>query len=288
MATRLEPSKIYLNWVRRRDKGLGYNISYSRSGDDFNPGIGYERRDNFTRIGDRILYGWYPGEESRLQNHQVFLKGLAFIRNFDGSVESSSIGPGWEFTTRRNSQGTIGLNQYYENVTESFSFSENVDVPVGEYTFYGIEGAYNPLMGNPYTMYTTIVAGSFYDGRRVSLTLQPRANISPHLQLEGTYQFNRVEFSERNQDFNRHIGTLRISAFLNVRHSLITYVQYDSEIDAVITNIRYRFNPREGHDLYIVYDEGLNTDLEREVPSLPRTDNRTLMVKYSYTFNIGI
>ncbi|GAH52410.1 unnamed protein product, partial [marine sediment metagenome] len=54
------------------------------------------------------------------------------------------------------------------------------------------------------------------------------------------------------------------------------------------TYIRYRYNPREGNDFYIVYDEGLNTDREREIPVLPRASNRTIMLKYSYTFNIGL
>ena len=37
----LEPFKIYANWTRRSNRGPGYNLSYSRSGDDFYPGIGY-------------------------------------------------------------------------------------------------------------------------------------------------------------------------------------------------------------------------------------------------------
>ncbi len=136
----LEPSKIYVNWTRRSDKGPGYNLSYSRSGDDFNPGIGYERRDNYTRFGDRVQYGWSPGEESKLQNHQVFIEGITFIRNMDGKIESSDIGPGWAFSTRPGSSGSISFRQFKENVTESFSFSDDVDVPIGRYTFYGIVG----------------------------------------------------------------------------------------------------------------------------------------------------
>ena len=42
---------------------------------------------------------------------------------------------------------------------------------------------------------------------------------------------------------------------------------------------------REGNDLYLVYDEGFNTDRFREVPYRPYSNNRTLLLKYSYTFN---
>jgi hypothetical protein len=85
----LEPSKIYFNWNRRTSKGLGYDLIYSRSGDYFNPGIGYQRHNNYTRFGDRVQYKWFPGEKSGLQNHQVFIEGFTFLRNEDWEVESS-------------------------------------------------------------------------------------------------------------------------------------------------------------------------------------------------------
>ena len=283
----LEPSKIYVNWTRRSDKGPGYNLSYSRSGDDFNPGIGYERRDNYTRFGDRVQYGWFPGEESKLQNHQVFIEGITFIRNLDGKIESSKVGPGWAFETRAGSDGSISVRQFKENVTELFSFSDDVDIPIGRYTFYGIMGKFNSPRGSLYKISTTINAGSFYDGRRVTINLKPSAAISKHLQLEGMYELNAVDFPDRNQNFIGHIGQLKISAFLNSKLSLVSIVQYNSANDKIITNIRFRYNPREGNDLYIVYDEGLNTYRQREFPALPRTSIRTILVKYSYTFNIG-
>jgi hypothetical protein len=283
----LEPSKIYVNWNRRREKGLGYNLSYSRSGDNFNPGIGYERRDNYTRLGDLVQYGWFPGEKSKLQNHQVFIKGITFIRNMDGEIESSKIGPGWAFETKANSYGSLSFSQHIEDVTELFSISDDADVPAGKYTFYGIDAEYYPLRGSLYKIGTTVDVGSFYDGRRFTITIRPFAYISKYLQLTGKYQLNAVEFPDRNQKFTGHIGRLKISAFLNSKLPLVSLVQYNSASDKIMTNIRFRYNPREGNDLYIVYDEGLNTDRQREIPVLPRTSIRTILVKYTYTFIIG-
>jgi hypothetical protein len=282
-----EPTKIYVNWNRRSYKGLGYNLSYSRSGGDFNPGVGYERRDNYTRFGDRVQYKWFPGEQSRLQNHEAFIEGFTFLRNNDWEVESSQIGIGWQFTNKSNSYGSVAVKQFKEDVAKLFLISDDTDVPIGKYTFYGMELTYNLLQGSPYKIGTIIEAGSFYDGRRISMTLKPVANISAHLQLEGTYQINRVEFPDRNQQFTGHIGRLKISSFLNSKLSLVSVAQYNSATDKIITNVRFRYNPQEGHDLYIVYDEGLNTYRDREIPELPRTSARTIILKYSYTFIIG-
>lgn len=72
---------------------------------------------------------------------------------------------------------------------------------------------------------------------------------------------------------------------LNIKFSATAFIQYNSTTNEVITNIRLRYNPREGTDLYLVYNEGLNTDRYRKFPVLPVTDNRTVMLKYTYTFN---
>ena len=283
----LASSKIYVNWNRRSNKGLGYSLSYSRSGDDFNPGIGYQRHDNYTRFGDRVHYGWFPGETSRIQNHQAFIEGFTFLRNDNGDVESSQIAIGWQFETITSSFGSIVLKQFKEDVKQLFSISDDADVPIGKYTFYGLGVDYRLLRKNPYNIKTNIEVGSFYDGRRILISLKPLANISAHLQLEGMYQINIVKFPDRNQQFTGHIGRLKVSAFLNNKLSLVSLAQYNSAIDRIITNIRFRYNPREGHDLYIVYDEGLNTYRDREIPELPLSSIRTLMLKYSYTFIIG-
>jgi hypothetical protein len=283
----LVPSKIYINWNRRSNKGLGYNLSYSRSGANFNPGIGYERRDNYTRFGDMVQYKWFPSETSRLQNHYAFIEGFTFFSNDNWEFESSQIGIGWLFETKTNSTGSVTIKQFKEDVIELFSISDDADVPIGKYTFWGIGLTYNLLRGSPYTVGTTIDAGSFYDGWRFSMSITPVANISAHFQLEGMYQINRVEFPDRNQQFTGHIGRLKISAFLNSRLSLVSLVQYNSAIDKIIANVRFRYNPREGHDLYIVYDEGLNSSRDREIPELPLSSIRTIMLKYSYTFVIG-
>ena len=268
-------------------KELGYNFIYSRSGGDYNPGIGFERRNNYTLFGERLNYGWFPGEESKLQNHKVFIEGYTFIRNTEGKIESSIIGPGWEFTTKANSYGSVSFNQYIEDVANSFSLSEDAEVPAGRYTFYGVEGVLQPRRGSLYGVSATMYAGSFYDGRRFSIGLSPRANISKHLQLTGLYQLDAIDFPDRDQKFTGQIGQLKVSAFLNSKLSLISLVQYNSADHKILMNIRFRYNPREGNDLYIVYDEGLNTYREREIPMLPRTSIRTIMVKYSYTFRIG-
>ena len=160
-------------------------------------------------------------------------------------------------------------------------------VPPGEYTFYGVEGTLNTPMGRTLSLMPNFKIGSFYDGWRVSAGSYYFLNISSTWQLSGFYEFNRIEFPDRNQELIAHIIRLKILATFTTKLSLSAFVQYSGIEDVVVANVRFRYNPREGNDFYIVYNHGVNTDRYRDFPHRPFTDNRAIMLKYTYTFNVN-
>jgi hypothetical protein len=131
----------------------------------------------------------------------------------------------------------------------------------------------------------TLDAGSFYDGRRVSVGAMPSWNVVSDLELGGMFQYNYVEFPKRGQSFFAPLAQIRVLATLSLKFSASAFIQYNGADDAVIANVRLRYNPREGADLYIVYNEGLHTDRFRKTPVPPFSSDRTLAVKVNYTFN---
>ena len=66
--------------------------------------------------------------------------------------------------------------------------------------------------------------------------------------------------------------------------SVSAFVQLSSAADLITANVRFRWNFREGQDLWIVYSEVSNSDRYRGIPVLARTDSRALIVKYTHTF----
>jgi hypothetical protein len=111
---------------------------------------------------------------------------------------------------------------------------------------------------------------------------------SPHLTLETTYRIDRVEFADRGQEFTTHLARLRTQVMVSTTISAVGFVQYTSQQNSVIANLRLRFNPREGNDLYIVWNEVLVTDRESFTPVRPFSQERTLLIKYSHTFQLGL
>jgi hypothetical protein len=64
------------------------------------------------------------------------------------------------------------------------------------------------------------------------------------------------------------------------------FIQFSSSANTVSANVRFRYNFREGNDLWIVYNERMNSDRDRLTPTLPFTSARTVLVKYTYTFHL--
>lgn len=282
----LAPARFYLNWLRRSNKGFGYGLSLSRAGIDYDPGAGFELRENYFRSAWGLWLGWLPGENSLLFSHILMFNGSIFIRNSDGGVESLEVGPGWIFNTKTGYSGEIASTLYYEDILETFSLSDQAEVPRGKYTFFGLTAEFSTPQGKSLFTSVTLDTGAFYDGRRISFGLSPNWSLFSGLELSGDYQFNRVTFSSRRQSFTAHIARLRALFMLNTKFSASVFLQYNSAAHIVIGNIRLRYNPREGIDLYIVYNEAWNTHRTREIPHLPLIGSRAIMVKYSYTFHL--
>lgn len=216
---------------------------------------------------------------------QRFRQRFLYLRNADGGVESSEIGPGWQFDSKSGYYAKINPKFSYENVLEDFSLSDEAEIPAGRYRFFDLNFTWTTPSAKTTYLEGSLDVGSFYDGSRFSLGLSPNWDVSSSLKISGFYEFDRATFPERNQKFIAHIGRLRILAMLSTRFSAAAFVQYSSEAKAISANIRVRYNPREGSDLYIVYDDGLNTNRLSEIPALPRSMGRTLLAKYTYTFN---
>jgi len=114
--------------------------------------------------------------------------------------------------------------------------------------------------------------------------ITPYWNVGSDFELSGTYRLDYVDFKDRSQHFTNHIFRLKTLYTISTKLTISSLVQYNTAIDGFIINARFRYNPREGNDFYIVYNEDLNSDIYREIPILPVSNYRTFMLKYTYTF----
>ena len=165
-------------------------------------------------------------------------------------------------------------------------FPDDTQVPAGRYTFGTFRAFFFMHDGRLLRTNFSAEAGTFYDGRRVELSFSPTWNASRHLELSAEYLGNFVRFPDRDQHFDVHVLRLRAQAALNTKVSTNFFFQYNNAAAVVSANVRFRYNFSEGNDLWIVYNEGLNTNRHREMPFLPVADTRTILLKYTHTFGL--
>jgi hypothetical protein len=282
----LDPSQLYFNWRRFNDKGLNYDFTYSRSGKDFDPGIGFQTRSDYTHYFGAFGYGWIPGESSALQSHKVILKNMAYMENQNNSLQSYESRLSYEFRFKSDYNGTLNLFHQIENVTDTFLFSTDAYVPAGRYGFTQFETHLNSPQSNQFILGLDFIGGSFYDGSRITFGVEPAWNIGSTLQLALTYDHNFLWFSNRNQSFSGGILGFKALAMFTTKLSISTFLQYNSAENDVLTNLRFRYNPREGNDFFIVINEGRSTYRNIADPRLPLYNSRSVLLKYTYTFTL--
>ena len=269
---------------RRRDGGFSYNAEALRVGRDYRPGLGFQSRRDYTYGGGQLRYRQFRDDSSPLVSRAVQIGTAHYFRNADRSAESREIRPEIEFDFRQGSNLTVGTLSSFEGVREEFAISDVV-VPAGDYWFH--EATFNLRLPRSALFRGEFngSAGTFYDGTRFGVALNPAWVVSRYLELEAGYEVNRLDFADRDVGVTTQLARLRVNTALNPRVSLSTFGQYNSAVGQTTFNVRFRYHFREGTDLWIVYNEGIHNERDNGLgPRRPLSSGRAVMVKYSHTF----
>ncbi len=279
-----DAARIRALWENRNYTGLSYAFTYGRAGKFYNPALGFELREDFTRVSEKLAYGWTPSENSPLTQHQFTIRSDWFLRNENQKTDTFILGANWEGIRKNGTVMNVTFQRTYDSLTESFKLSDDIEIDVGDYRFYEIQVALQTTDSRPFFSWNTLKIGGFYGGTRVSVGAQPTWNTSKIISLSGAYQYNYIDFPNLAKSFIAHVARFRAELTLNRVVSLSSFVQLNSADDQVVANFRLRYNPREGNDFYLVYNEGFHTDQLSETPRLPLSEGRTILLKYSHTF----
>jgi hypothetical protein len=269
---------------RQTDIGWSYRTGATFAGEDYFPGVGFVQRTDYWSYSWDVQYGWLMDDEAALKTHDGSLFGSAYMRNEDGSLESLRMGGSWDFDFKSSASARISMNYLVEDLTEDLSFPNDTSVPAGRHEYVEAESRYQMPEGGLFRGQVELRGGSFFDGWRYGAQISPTWNLNRYIELSGSYEYTRLEFPDRDQQANIHLLGVRSQIGLNTKLSLNGFLQYNTSANIVASNLRFRYNMAEGNDLWIVYTENLNTDRFRESPALPTSRNRTVLLKYTYTF----
>jgi hypothetical protein len=278
----LDAGRWFVSFLRQERVGFIYATSFSKAGKDFNPSLGFMQREDFYRWGHRIGFGWMPSEKSFIQTHSLSYRGSWFRNNAIGETDSYGGGFEWSFSSKKGTQGSINLNYNYENILEEFDISDDIIIQPGKYRFINARAEYTSQFNKPFFASYQLEYGSFYEGSKTTFNFTPNWAASSSLELSASYILNYISIG----DINETLQLVRLKGLymFNTKVSVSSFIQYNGSTKALLTNVRFRYNPQEGNDFFLVFNDDSNTDRDLEIPRLPAVNQRTILLKYTYTF----
>lgn len=283
----IDASRIWFDWQRRNEKGLGYDFFFSRAGERYEPDLGFEFRKNYYLFGTKLKYGWIPGETSVISRHKLTLDAQTWKVIGTNITQSAYIRPGYDLELKSGIGFLVNFNHAYENLTDTFFLSKDKVIAFmkpGVYKYNFATVSFHT--SRPRRLFFEVLSnlGQYYDGNQFTIRLMSSLKLGAFLSLQPSYEYDRIRFPVRDQTFTGHIASLQTVIMFNNKLSVNALVQYSNIAHGLITNIRLRYNPKEGNDFYLVFNEGRNIELDRESPKLDPIANRGILIKYTYTF----
>jgi hypothetical protein len=256
----------------------GFMAERLRIDDNFNPEVGFVRRDDMVR--DYALFRFSPRPAALGKVRKYYYRGaLEYIENTTGRLESRDQTGEFEIEFQNADRFVAGYSNLFEYLPSPFAIGGGIVLPVGGYAFDSYRVGYN--MGQQRRVSANIQAefGRFYNGHKSTLSIaRGRVPVSNQLAFEPTYSINRVTLDQG--EFTTHLAGTRVTYTMSPLMFVSALVQYNSGLNAVSTNARLRWEYRPGSELFVVYNEERNTQMRR----FPGINNRAFIVKVNRLF----
>jgi hypothetical protein len=262
--------------------GDRYTVQLERLkiGDNFNPEMGFVRRDDMRRDYARFKFSPRPRSRNAIRKY-VYDAAIEYIENGAGQLESRERAA--EFALEFQSSDRLSLNytNAFEFLTRPFAIGPLILPAGGTYQFDTVRVGYNIGQQRRAAANLTAEFGTFYSGRKTTFSAaRGRVPITNQLSVEPTYSFNDVTLDEGA--FTTHLVGSRVTYSMTPLMFASALIQYNSGINAVSTNARFRWEYRPGSELFVVYNEERNT-LTRSFPGLT---TRAFIVKINRLFRV--
>ena len=255
--------------------GDRYGVQLERLviGDNFNPGVGFVRRDDMQRSFGQLRFSPRP-RNSRLVRRYFGAAALAYVENGAGVVETRERDGEFAIEFQNADRFRVNYNGTYEFLPVPFRIATGVTLPVGGYAFDALSVGFNRAPRQRISGNLGFEYGTFYNGHRTVVSLASgRMTFTPRLSAEPTYSVNWVDLVQGS--FTTHLAGSRITWTATPLMFTSALLQYNSSTQSVSANVRLRWEYRPGSELFVVFNEDRDTRARR----FPDLANRAFIVK---------
>ena len=260
----------------------GVNLAHLVIEDNFNPEIGFVRRDNIRRTTASGRFSPRPSSIDWVRRFSLSA-GLDYTQSADDRVlETRQQDVAFEVQLENSDRFTVSATDRYELLRQPFTIAPGVTVPVGGYGFRSVLVGYAFGQQRPVSGLIAVGTGELWNGDITVVELgRGRVEVTPQLSVEPSLSLNWVELPEGN--FATSLSRVRVSYTVSPRMFFSGLLQHNFSGNTFSTNVRLRWEYSPGSELFVVYTEDRDTD-----PFLPdrRTNlrNRGFVVKMNRLF----
>ena len=256
----------------------GVQIDHLLVGDNFNPEVGFLRREDFRRTFVATQFSPRP-QSIRAIRQFTWGANLDYIENGAGQVETRTGQLKFSTELENSDRVNVDFMQNYELLIEPFEITPDITIPPGGYQFGDLYLSY--FMGQQRRVSGTafVQRGEFFDGTITAFGYrQGRLEVTPKLSVEPTISINQIDLP--TGAFTATLATGRVTYTFTPRMFFSGLVQYNSTADSLGTNIRFRWEYQPGSELFVVYNDQRDTELRGR----PMLETRALIVKFTRLF----
>ena len=260
------------------------NVDHLLVGDNFNPEVGYVRRDDFRRTYVQTKFSPRPRGIAAVRQFTVGGTYDYFETALDGIVESRIAQVNFQTEFENSDRFSADVQESYEFLDQPWKQVLGTDftIPAGVYRFrdyytsYAM-GAQRRLSGTLSLQY-----GEFYNGEITSVGYsRGRIEVTPQFSFEPSLSINHVELPDAA--FTAPLAVTRLTYSFTPRMFFSGLLQYNATSAALGTNLRLRWEYSPGSELFVVYNDQRDTLLAPD-QRFPMLQNRAFVVKFTRLF----
>jgi len=253
----------------------GFQVDHLLVGDNFNPEVGFLRRDDFRRTFVAAQFSPRPRSLSTVRQF-TWGGSLDYIQNGSEQLETRLVQARFKTEFENSDQFDIDILKSYELLTQPFEIASNVTIPIGGYGFQDLFLSYSLGQQRRFSGSVFVQRGEFFSGDITAYGYRRgRMEVTPQLSVEPTVAINRIDLPQGQ--FTAALATSRVTYTFTPRMFLGGLIQYNSAGDSLSTNVRFRWEYQPGSELFVVFNDQRDTSLR----GAPMLETRAFIVKFT-------
>ena len=260
-----------------RNSLLQFNGIYTFIGENFNPEVGFVRRQGSRRFRGQMRFTPWP---RKFGIRRIFMgPEVDYILNQDDELETREFSLTNWFQLEQGSWVNVEIRRTSEFLDEEFEIRDGVIIPIDDYDLTTFRTMIDTDEGRKISGRFGANYGTFFNGTNRGFDIQANFKPSGRLAFETQYQFNRVDLPNE-APFNVNIFGSRIVYSFTTTLFAKLFAQWNSDDEVISTNFLLNYIYRPGSDFYLVFNQiydsdGTKTELEES----------TVVAKMTYWWN---